>query len=71
LIRASFELHDLWKEGDVYAVLEEVLEEKLVDYLGKEQTQRLVGYPAHLVSFAARSLLPIEQKSACHGERRP
>lgn len=49
----EFELHDLWKEGDVYAVLEEVLEEKLVGYLGKEQTQRLVGYPAHLVSFAA------------------
>jgi hypothetical protein len=44
----EFELHDLWKEYDVYSILEEVLEEKLFGYLGKEQAQRLMGYPVHI-----------------------
>ncbi len=49
----EFELHDPWNERDVYAVLEEVLEEKLFGYLGKEQTQRWNGYPEHMVRLAS------------------
>ncbi len=38
-------LFDLWKSRDVFAVLKEILEEKVFGYLGKEETELLVGYP--------------------------
>jgi hypothetical protein len=41
----DFDLFDLWKSRDVFAVLEEILEEKVFGYLGKEETELLVGYP--------------------------
>lgn len=50
-VNEQLELHNLWQENDVYAVLVEVLEEKLFRYLGKEQTQRLNGYPEHMIKF--------------------
>jgi hypothetical protein len=41
----NFDLFNLWKQRDVFAVLEEILEEKFFGYLGKEETELLVGYP--------------------------